>query len=346
MKPTHLSLCIVALGLWACAVDDSGGDSIDGDGQQDAAGTSTGDGEGLTPDVSDSSTPDAGIIPDAGTTIDVGGTADTTVEPDVGEESFAGAALAPLSDGECPDLSRSGTATFSSGGVERTVVISLPGTARAGLPALTMWHGLGDSAQSMTQWMQMGTFAQNNEIVIVAPDSLARDTNTWDIFGGGGLDLVLYDDIRTCLSQELEVDLNRYYASGFSFGGLWTTFLTMNRADTLATTIPFSGGTVPFWNPYQTPAWEIPVLIVWGGQTDTYGSGAQSVDFDEAGQAFSESLRGDGHYVAHCDHGGGHSVPRDAGEFFGSWLLAHRYGQPSPYASGSLDGFPDYCYVP
>jgi poly(3-hydroxybutyrate) depolymerase len=336
--PTAVAIA-TALLLSGCAVEDS-----DGSG-----------GSGGTAENNDASgSADTGFGDDTAGSLDTGfGSEDGGMEdgPSGGEGSppvgtFEGAPLAPLSDGECPDLSTSGSSVFSSGGIDRTVVISLPGTVRAGLPALTIWHGLGDSAESMNRWMGVSNFARDNDVIAVVPDSIARSSNTWDISGGGGVDLVLYDDIRTCLSQELDIDLNRYYATGFSFGGLWTTFLTINRADTLATTIPFSGGTIPFWIGYESPAWAIPVLLVWGGETDTYGSGATGVDFDEAANAFSSSLRGDGHVVAHCDHGGGHTVPSDVGRFFATWLLAHSYGQPSPYETEPLTGFPDYCYIP
>lgn len=351
-NPFYLALALaVSLIGAACVGDDSGDGTSSADqgaatgGQADSGsgGSDAGTGGGGGTVGIDGGT--EGGITQPGT--DVAETDTGTTQPDTAppDQTFAGAPLASLSDGECPDLSRSGTTTFSSAGVVRTVVVSLPDSVRPGLPALTLWHGLGDSAQSMSAWMRMPEFARTSEVVVVVPDSVARDSTTWDILGGGGADLVLYDDIRTCLSRDLDIDLGRYYASGFSFGGLWTTFLTTRRADTLATTLPFSGGTA-FWNPYQTPEWQIPVLLAWGGEADQYGSGPQTVRFADTSAAFSDALVNDGHFVVHCDHGGGHSVPADGAQFFGPWLLAHRYGQPSPFASGTLEGFPDYCYVP
>ncbi len=50
------------------------------------------------------------------------------------------AALAELSDGDCPDMS--GTSTFSSGGLERTVRIVAPDDAEGPMPVFFTFHGL------------------------------------------------------------------------------------------------------------------------------------------------------------------------------------------------------------
>jgi poly(3-hydroxybutyrate) depolymerase len=194
----------------------------------------------------------------------------------------------------------------------------------------------------MGWWIGASDFAEDNNVIVVLPNSLDTSNITWDISSGSN-DLVLFDDIRSCLSQELDIDLGRFYSTGFSFGGLWSTFLTMERSDVLAATMPMSGGLVPFFVIYNTPDEEVPVLLMWGGETDVYGV----VDFEDGSLDFSEELIDDGHFVMLCDHGGGHSVPTgDIHDILANWLLVHEFGVASPYLTGDFSLFPSYCYIP
>ena len=258
---------------------------------------------------------------------------------------FDGAPIAELSDGECPDLSTSGTKTFSSSGRDRSVIVQLPSDLEPGMPALFVWHGLGDSAANMDRALQLSRFADDHGIITLTPQSMDPNQNTWNFAGGGGDDLVLYDDLRAFLKQDLDIDLSRVSATGFSFGALWTTFLTMARADTLSTTFTMSGGTNSLMLPYRTPATELPVLVMWGGSIDTYGSGFATVRFQDTSREFSSNLQGDGHFVVECDHGGGHTVPPQVLDMMGAWLPSHRYGEPSPFEDG-IDELPSWCQIP
>lgn len=258
---------------------------------------------------------------------------------------FAGAPLAALSDGDCPSLRRGGTKTISSAGRERSFELILPEPVEPGMPLLFVWHGLGDSAGSMAGWMQLQRFADDEGVVVVLPDSADRNGNTWNFAAGGGDDLVLYDDLRTCVAEKLEVDLGRVYTTGFSFGGLWSSFLTMERADTLAAALTMSGGTSDLFLPYRTPAQPLPVLVMWGGPEDVYGEPPAQVQFEVTSLDFSERLRADGHLVAHCDHGEGHTVPLEIHTILGTWLGGQVYGEPPAHAD-DLGPMPSWCTLP
>ena len=258
---------------------------------------------------------------------------------------FAGAPLAETSDGECPKLDSSGTRTFSSGGEQREVIIRFPADKPADMPVMFFWHGLGDSASNIDGTLDMKGFANEHNAVVVIPQSSDPNLMTWN-YASGSADVTLYDDMRTCLSQELNVDLNRIASTGFSFGALFTSFLAMERADTLSAVAVMSGGVdAGIGLPYKTPKEPLPVLLMWGGAADTFSMGFTSVDFEENSLDFSEALREDGSFVAHCDHGGGHTLPMDFEDAMAPWLFDHRFGQPSPFAGG-IDGFPSYCYLP
>ncbi|MCP4869188.1 MAG: hypothetical protein GY898_10775 [Proteobacteria bacterium] len=84
-------------------------------------------------------------------------------------------------------------------------------------------------------------------------------------------------------------------------------------------------------------------MLTWGGPTDLYNG----FSFDDANLTFSELLREDGHFVAHCVHSGGHDVPTGAAAMVWEFLADHPMGvDPEPYRDGMPSSFPDWCEVP
>jgi poly(3-hydroxybutyrate) depolymerase len=269
--------------------------------------------------------------------------ADTT---DTGTEAdpLGGTApLAELSDGECPDLSESGSSTFSSHGLDRKVRVILPSSGAEGAPVLFEWYWLGGSVRDAIDAFDLENWAEETGTVVVVPTSDPNDTFEWGFWNGGEDDLALYDDLRTCLSTDLKVDLTRFSSSGMSAGGLWTTFLANHRGDTLATELVFSGGTNSAF-PYVTPASEFPALLVYGGDSDVFNGGV-TVDFEAATLEYAEKLHQDGHFVVLCNHDRGHTIPPEGRSMLDAWIPAHRFGEASPFANGDLSALPDYCSV-
>ena len=267
-----------------------------------------------------------------------------TAGADLGDV-FKGAPLAELSDGDCPKLENPGERTFSSNGIEREVIVRFPADKPANMPVLFYWHGLGDSAGNIDRALAAQDLADEHQAVIVIPNSTDPFMITWDFMSNGGDDVVLFDDMRTCLSQELDVDLNRISTAGFSFGALWSTFLALERADTLSAVVSMSGGTdVGLGMPYITPATQVPVLVMWGGETDNFDMSVVFVDFEANSADFSRGLQSDGHFVVECNHGLGHNVPSEFMDIMVPFALDHTYDEPSPFAGG-LGSFPSYCSI-
>ncbi len=255
------------------------------------------------------------------------------------------AGLTELSDGECPDLSEPGTSTFSSAGLQREVTVLFPDEPE-GLPVVFFWHALGTPAAQWIGWMDLNGLAE--DAIVVVPSSRDSEPFEWDWVDGESADGPLYDDLRTCVIDELGGDIDRVMAAGFSAGAVWTTWLAMHRGDTLATIFAMSGGTVVNL-PYVTPAQDLPAFLMSGGETDVWPNQQFPVaDFETATQEFSESLIADGHFVVQCRHDGGHTTGPGSRDMMEDWLFAHAYDIPSPWATGeeSADDFEDYCFVP
>ena len=88
--------------------------------------------------------------------------------------------------------------------------------------------------------------------------------------------------------------------------------------------------------------------MVWGGSNDTYGAGPITINFEDESQSLASNLTDDGHYVATCDHGGGHTAPYGSAEWAKTFLFAHELNDGSSPFSDSVPGgvFPDYCTFP
>lgn len=247
--------------------------------------------------------------------------------------------------GTCPGFKKKGLDGLTVDGESREVWAWWPNE----LPTEPMgvvfaWHGLGDNAENFAAGMDLEGLSKRNDVLVLAPNSADPFLFTWDYFNAGGNDVILYEDLRACAAAAFDLDLDRVTSLGFSFGALWTTWLSMHHSDTLAAALVLSGGTGESVGlPYLTPATDIPVLGNWGGDADTFNTGITNVDFAATMADYLDSLRADGHVAIGCDHGRGHSVPPEFDDQVDAFLMAHRFGEPSPFADGGLDGLPDYC---
>ena len=231
----------------------------------------------------------------------------STVDVDVASTD-TGDVVAPPND-PCADPSTclyEGDNAFTSNGQSRDVQVRLPADP-VGAPVVFVWHFLGGSPNEMLDWMGTDRLTAHGYIVI-APASRQLPNTEWLLLGSpeDNPDVALFDELLSRVTAQYGVDRGHVYATGFSAGGLFTTYLTMNRAEVLAATAPFSGGAPE--SSYTAPSTELPVMITWGGPGDSYGG----FSFADASQAFAEALFADGHEVIECEHSSGHWLPSNA----------------------------------
>lgn len=245
------------------------------------------------------------------------------------------------SRGDCPALDDGVIDDFPTGDTSYRVKVVLPPEPQ-GAPVLFAWHWLGGSAADIVRYMDLDDLAQDQGVIVIAPDSDGSPYE-WHILEApeGNPDLLLFEDLLACAHAQHGVDLDRIHALGMSAGGLQTTYLTMYEAPWLASTAIFSGGTLQ--GMYDSPERPLPVMVTWGGPTDTYSS----VSFDESSTYLSEQLQADGSFVVECEHSLGHQIPDGASAWAWDFLAAHPYGvDPEPWAAGLPDSLPDYCRIP
>jgi predicted esterase len=271
--------------------------------------------------------------------------------------------LMPLSSGECPDMSTTGLSSFLSSGEERTVSLVIPDGGAANSPVVFFFHGLLDpgSMPQPTEYMVSGLnlqdIADELGVVFVVPESPVQalygyEFFMWDVWEESDKDVVLFDDLRTCVGQALDVDLGRLHATGFSGGALFTTILARDRGDALASIVELSGGAdvqsdlLPGdISMYAKPAYAMPALLVSGGTSDSWPSGFEVVNFDSATDTLADHLVDDGHYVVRCRHTRGHDIPTSAWNDAQLWLESHEFGEPSPFIDWGIGDLQGDCEV-
>lgn len=296
---------------------------------------------------------------------------------------------APLADpsGGCPDLSTGGVNSITSSGVDRPFNLILPDPMPES-PGLMFWfHGVAnvgyDAITLEAQGLQQ--LANAYGTVMVVPEAPVFSIEVggfpleflfWDFQSETDADLVLYDDLRSCVAQAHNVDLYRVGVSGFSGGAMFTTELAANRGDTLAAVAQGSGGSdividvdeniLGFdiqvnlagstWREQDN---KFPVLLGSGGETDVWPSVEDFglpgdlgdlfsdilplVRFYEATDTFEGHLTDQGHFTVRCDHDLGHTMTQDQYGLVIEWAATHRFGEASPFEGGA--GLPSGCTV-
>ncbi len=261
-------------------------------------------------------------------------------------------ATPPAYEGTCPDFTKGGTVSITSGGFKRSVRVALPQDLTSPDNGLVfLWHGLGDSASNFSSAFGATSIAKNNNAVVITPD-VCSASGCSQMFGwafltdDGGADVKLFEDVISCVSQQVTIDARRVYSTGFSAGALWTTWLLINRAEYLGSVAIFSGGIDPSQVAYVTPKWPIPVIGFYGSQSGDQFQGM--VFFHELMQTLIGDLRTDKIFTVDCDHElNAHTIPSGGVEAGIEFMFNHKYGDKSSYETdGALPtSYPKYCKI-
>jgi poly(3-hydroxybutyrate) depolymerase len=253
-------------------------------------------------------------------------------------------------------MSTSHTTSFQSGGEERIVTVVVPESPTSDMPLVYFFHGLLDPGSMpqpsdyMASALNLQSIANDAGVVFVLPQSglierFGFSFFMWNVEEPESTDITLFDDLRSCAYDELDVDLNRVHAMGMSGGGLFTTVVAKERGGVLASIVEMSGGAdiemMTFDNllsTYETSEYAMPALLISGGSNDTWpGGGLTLVDFTAATDTLQGKLLADGHFVVRCEHTQGHSVPYSAIGAAWDWVDSHEYGVESPYRGTGID---------
>lgn len=268
------------------------------------------------------------------------------------------------SGGTCPALVP-GVNAITSSGDNREFILVLPSSYTDGdnLPIIFLWHWLGGSADDFLQAGGVQAAADAFNFIAVIPEKQQGVQFTWpmDILSSDAVvekDLTLFDDMLSCVAAQYNANTSCVSSAGVSAGALWTSaVLAHRRSEYLSSFISLSGGTGGFAiKPWQTAAHKLPGFVLWGGETDTCGSGSIQLVFEETSHDLESKLTTDGHFFVECIHNCGHTVPPldDVGgvspvDAVWQFALDHPYWLPegsSPYQDGGFPAnFPNWCGI-
>ena len=280
---------------------------------------------------------------------------------ELNQKNWLAADLMPLSSGACPNMSSSGDlVSFTSSGESRNVTIVFPDQLTEDMRLVFFFHGLMPENSNPTQQsanaLDLQSFANQYNSVIVLPESpiwemAGQRFHLWNIEDGTyANDVALFDDLRTCIANEFDVDLDTLVTAAFSGGSLFSTILIKERSDHLAAVVEMSGGadlTVPtFTNtfaPYGSPSHPLPVLLISGGAQDVWPDpGFTLVDFQSATETLYANLKNDNQFAVRCEHNSGHTITTKSFITAVEWLTQHRFNETSPFETG-IDDWSDWC---
>ena len=274
--------------------------------------------------------------------------------------------------GSCPKLVSASTETtshnigFPTGTSTRDFDLIVPADYDGSRPwpLVFAFHWLNASAGSFVSAGELESATEQMHFIAVVPNHKTDSSGKkvyqfdWPFVETWGVpdELLFFDDMLACVSQEYKVDARRVYSVGVSAGALWVTYLsTTDKVDHLAAVESLSvglGQVGPWTMQYAAQPNKFPAIVLWGGPSDWL-----VVDFAAASQKYRDALRQDDHFVVECTHDAGHAmppipVPTDGGTRFvmlWQFMLDHPYGLPpgtSPYQEAGLpSSFPSWCQI-
>jgi predicted esterase len=246
---------------------------------------------------------------------------------------------------DCPTLAAGTVEGFESGGVVRSFELVMPDGVEpeAAAPLVFAFHGLGGGPYQFLESHPLQPAAAAMGAILVVPEaSELGGTLSWDPYSNPATnkDVVFFDDMLTCVSEQFAVDPDRVHAMGFSNGGLMTGQMLTLRSNVLASAAPFSGG---LGQAFPDDARAIPTLMTWGGPDDV-GSGT---DFALLADEMQTVLTERSHPLVVCEHDRQHEIDDEWWPWVMRFFADHpRTEAGAPYEAGLPEVFPDWCAVP
>lgn len=114
-------------------------------------------------------------------------------------------------------------------GVDRIMEYYVPDDLPDNRPLILLFHGMGMWYKGMIESSKHALVADTAKYVVVAPNGI---DGSWDV--GGGNDVQFVSDIIEKMHEMFNIDKNRVYATGFSWGGNFSYRLAKDLSDKIA----------------------------------------------------------------------------------------------------------------
>jgi poly(3-hydroxybutyrate) depolymerase len=245
------------------AADDTTGPSDDGDGGadddgDDPADDAADDGADADDAADDGGNDDAGD----GSMDDTGGNDDGPADDDGGSDDGGMMGFGPSPGcGTTPGSITSGTIT--AGNLERTYILQLPDDYDPNnpYPLVFGFHGFTEDMEVARWRFRVGEEWGGQAIGIYPQGRYFANLggNNWE-YGSGTPDMALFDALANAAAEQLCIDLDRIFVTGFSAGGYFVHSLMCYRGDYIRAAGPAGAGMVvnncgsgvPMWSAHAT----------------------------------------------------------------------------------------------
>ncbi|MDO8898365.1 MAG: PHB depolymerase family esterase [Bacteroidales bacterium] len=158
------------------------------------------------------------------------------------------------------------THSFMHNGINRTFILFVPSTHQPGIeaPLLLALHGFTQNGQTIMQFSNFNTLAEENGFIVVYPYGVSASWNV-GVGGGSGADdvgflLALTDTIDAWHG----IDQNRVYSTGFSNGGFMSFRLACEASYRIAAIASVAGTMTSSTYDNCLPERAVPVLHIHG----------------------------------------------------------------------------------
>ena len=202
----------------------------------------------------------------------------------------------PAVTGPTPDdPARTGRRTITSGGVERSYLLTRPTGAVPGVPSpvILSFHGFGSTAEEFSSLTQLPERGAAAGFTVVVPEGAGH---TWQ-FTGDGTDAAFVDAVLDDVAATTCVDRHRVTASGFSAGAAFTIAYACAHPDRVSAIVTVA---VDFQLGCKRP---LPILAFHGTADPAvpYTDGAIGLSLPGAKVRGTENNLGDWAALDRCD---------------------------------------------
>jgi predicted esterase len=263
----------------------------------------------------------------------------------------------PYSGGSCPALVP-GVNTFTSTAPRQFILVVPANLAPTDeVPVIFLWHWLGADANDFLERGEVQKAVDAQRFIAVIPEAKEGTLFRWpfsvaDTQQALDEELMFFDDMLSCVSEQFAVNDNCVATAGVSAGALFSGQLASYRGEYLSSFLSLSGGTGgDFIKPWSAPAHKLPAVVLWGGPDDT----CVVINFQETSHDLEQNLAAGGHFFLECVHNCTHNEPpMEVGasskyEALWEFVFDHPFwlkAGESPYLkSGIPAGLPQWCGV-
>ena len=166
-------------------------------------------------------------------------------------------------------FSQDGPFHFTHNNVQREFYLHIPNNLPANSPIVYVLHGWGGSGSSIMSTTAFNILSDQNNFAVCYPTALAGSSGMteWDAAGFSDVDFI--KDLNDSLWTEHQLDLDRIFATGFSYGAEMCYHLANCQTTDMFTAIaPLGGGMWDFinngWPIICTPSIDISVFVLNG----------------------------------------------------------------------------------